>query len=187
MFRLIKYSIHYCSFEFLPFFFFSVCLSGKQTHFHVIFLHLICLWDSVSIWSIYPPENSKSTRMCQWELCHCSSPHFKTPHTFLCHVTKLNQKHGLNCSAISRVNISLSAVHLSTPWADNCAWIEIWQILCLLSISCFSLWQYFICNLLVQSVCAGRICYIISSYLQGSIWCGNLMSPRLYSTLDFFF
>lgn len=59
---------------------------------------------------------------------------------FSCHVTGLNQKHGMNCAAISRVNISLPAAQVLTPWADNCdngsltnplftfdRWFSFWQ------------------------------------------------------------
>lgn len=112
----------------------SLFMSLAHKHISLSFLrpilpHMFCLWHSLFSWCIYQFANWKSTAVCQWRLCLCWSPHFKTRHTFSFHVAGLNQIHGMNCTAISRVNISSPAVHISTPWADNCAWMEIWKIL----------------------------------------------------------
>ena len=138
------------SLNFFPLFIFSTqYLSLAHRHFSMssfspVFLlsTVICPWCHVFGWCIYLFANSKSTLMGRWGLCRGWSPCFKTPHTFLCHVTGFNQKPGVNYAAISRANISLPAAHSDTM---STYWMWTLLILCMLLTPCFSL-HIFHCN-----------------------------------------
>lgn len=137
---VVQPPIHYCLFEFLPFFF------PSPTHRHISMSYLSALFSFICLFSCgvlssasaLPHLQIPSQRWCVGAAADPLTSRCLTP--FSCHVTGLNQKHGMNCAAISRVNISLPAAQVLTPWADNCdngsltnplftfdRWVSFWQ------------------------------------------------------------